>query len=550
MGKVIRRNQPCLNPECKSHDARQVYEDLTSFCFSCSTWFGAGKEQVELTEEPQMEKVEIAKSDTKLAEIDAYESRGFKERGITKPIAQFYNVRVSYNEKGEIDTHYYPYGEGEKRGYKIRKLPKSFSYTGTPGGLFGRHLFNGGGKRLIITEGEIDALTMAQASFDRYKKHYPIIALPSASSTAQLLENRDWIRSFQEVVLCLDNDSAGEEATKKALKIIGIDKAKIAKLPLKDPSDVFLKFGGERLLECVWSATYWTPAGIIKKDALWDALTNYNDVHAIPYPACLEGVNLKLKGMRSGEIVLLISGTGSGKSTILREILVHLIQTEKTAKVGIISLEESPAETARKISGMALNRNPAEEEIPIAELKVGFDTIFGDDRIVLLDHQGSIKDSSIVDQLEYMALMGCTHLMIDHITILVSEGADGLTGNEAIDKIMNDLLRLTKKHPIWIGLISHLRKTSTGGRSFEQGKLPSIDDIRGSGSIKQISHDIIAFARDLTADDEQERNTIKMSVLKARYTGLTGPIPGAWYNRKTGRLSGLKDMPDENFELA
>jgi hypothetical protein len=67
-----------------------------------------------------------------------------------------------------------------------------------------------------------------------------------------------------------------------------------------------------------------------------------------------------------------------------------------------------------------------------------------------------------------------------------------------------------------------------------------------SGSTKQISMDVIAFARDMTSTNEDVRNTIKMSVLKCRYTGLTGPVPGAIYNFKTGRL---KPMPPEGFEV-
>jgi len=253
--------------------------------------------------------------------------------------------------------------------------------------------------------------------------------------------------------------------------------------------------------------------------------------------------------MRGGEITLWTSGTGSGKSTLLREIAVHLLD-ETEDKIGIVSLEESPAETARKMAGMALNRNPAAEEIPLDELKIGYDQLFGDDRVLVLDHQGSISDGSIMDFLEYMCLSGAKYVFVDHITILASEGAEGLTGNEAIDKIMNDLLRLAKKYNVWIGLISHLRKTDNKGRSFEEGKLPSMDDIRGSGSIKQISMDIIAFARDSGSADEIERNTIKTKVLKCRYTGLTGPSGTLLYNFPTGRLSKGTDYDETEADDA
>ncbi len=545
MSKIIRKNLRCLNTDCNSSDARQLYDTGTSFCFSCQGFFGKQDNEESFEVEKTVTSPQISfKKHLSLEEIKELPIRGFKERNIKKDVTEFFDVRVTYGENGEIDSHYYPYDDN--KAYKIRKLPKDFTWLNKSTNLFGQTKFNGGGKRLIITEGEIDALSIAQASFDRYKKIYPVVAMSSASMTKSLLENRDWIRSFNEVILCLDNDEAGKKATEEAIKIIGIDKARIAKLPCKDPNEVLLKFDGNRLLQCVFEATAYVPAGIIGKEELWAALQNYNKSTSVPYPPCLGGVNTKLKGMRAGEIALFISGTGSGKSTVLREIMLHLLETTEE-KIGVVSLEESPAETARKLAGMVLNKNPAKEELTPEELKDGFDRVFASDRVILLDHQGSINDNSIIDQLEYMCLTGCKYLFIDHITILVSEGIENLTGNEAQDKVMNDLLRLVKRHPVWIGLVSHLRKAPSSGKSFEEGKLPSIDDIRGSGSIKQISFDIISFARNLTAIKETERNAIRMRILKSRYTGLTGNVLGSQYIYDTGRLISSTTEIQEDF---
>jgi twinkle protein len=411
--------------------------------------------------------------------------------------------------------------------------------------LFGRDKFSGAGKRLIIVEGEIDALSIAKASMDKYKKIYPVVALSSASMAKKsILENREWIRSFQEVILCLDNDEAGQSATDEAIRIIGLDKVKIARLPLKDPNEVLVKLDSSKLLQCIFDSAPYIPSGIITREALWEALVTYNSIPSVPYPTCIGGINTKTKGARLGEIALFVSGTSCGKSTVLREIMLSM-QEQTKDKLGVISLEESPAETARKLAGMALKQNPAKEEIPLDTLEIGFDKVFGSDRYMLLDHQGSIKDATIMDKLEYMALSGCKWLFIDHITILVSEGAEGLTGNEAIDKVMNDLLRFVKKYNVWIGLVSHLRKTNNTGKAFEEGEMPNLDDIKGSGSIKQVSFDIIAFARNLMAEDPVERNTIKMAVLKCRYTGLTGFIAPSYYDYDTGRFT--EEIPTENF---
>jgi replicative DNA helicase len=105
--------------------------------------------------------------------------------------------------------------------------------------------------------------------------------------------------------------------------------------------------------------------------------------------------------------------------------------------------------------------------------------------------------------------------------------------------MMSDLLKLVKQFPIWLGVISHLRKTGAGGKSFEEGHMASLDDIKGSGSIKQVSFDIIAFARNMIAEDERTKNTIRFRVLKARYSGNTGEAGSSFFNKTTRRLEAI-----------
>jgi twinkle protein len=358
-----------------------------------------------------------------------------------------------------------------------------------------------------------------------------------------VLAERDWVRSFDEVVIFHDNDEPGEKAKENLITIIGLDKVTTVNFKRNDANEVLTKDGEKALMEIIWDAEVPRPAGLVGKEELWEALVTQNSIVAKEYPDCLDGLNSKLKGMRFAEIALFVSGTGCGKTTLMREIGLHILETSDDM-IGICSLEETKAETARKYAAMSLKVNPQEAELSLDELRVGFDNVFGDDRVVVLDHKNSVKDASIVDKLEYMALMGCKYLFVDHITILVSEGTEGLTGNEAIDKIMNDLLRVAQQHNVWIGLVSHLRKTQRGTRNFEAGEMPTLDDIRGSGSIKQVSFDIIGFARDTTSALESENNTVHISVLKGRTVGRTGPTRGAIYDPKTGRYYADPNRPE------
>ena len=540
--KLVKTHQPCWDHECGSSDGLSIREDGSAFCFVCSTNFKGKENDTDMAQLGQMDSdravVPRNLQHTTLDMVADYPSYPMGSRKVSRDVVDFFDVRMSVDEDGKPEAHYYPYTrKGKTVAYKVRELPKNFRVVGDFKGveLFGQSKF-GGGNKLIITEGELDALAVAQASLEKYGRIYPVVSIPSASNYKVLLEQREWINGFKEVVLMFDQDEAGQEAVAKAAKILPVGKVKTCCLPEKDPSDVLVKQGGAALNAALWEAKTWSPAGVVMGEKIWDEFQRRSATESIPYPECLDGLNQKLKGIRQGEITLFTSGTGSGKSTVIKEIILDLL--DKTDdKVGLISLEESIGDTAEKFISMALKR-PVMDPPPLSEeeMRAGFDRVFQDERLVLLDHQGSVGDSSLIDKIEYMAQLGCKYMVLDHITIAVSEGSEGLSGNEAVDKVMSDLLKITKRYNIWLGLISHLRK-AMGSRSFEEGNLASIDDIKGSGSIKQISFDIIAFARNLVAEVEAERNTIHFRVLKSRFTGLTGDAGSAYYDNKTARLN-------------
>ncbi len=535
---------PC--DSCGSSDANHLYEDGHTHCFSCSR-----------TVQPKLERDKMKDygptpytSATNLTHIHDLSGHALSSRGITKEVVDFFDVKMGFDENRKPQSHYYPYTKkGVTVAYKERRLPKSFAVSGDFKSveMFGQSKFSGG-RTLVICEGEIDVMSVAQAFKDYKGVIYPVVGVPSASDTNAVLRQRDWINGFEKVILMMDNDDAGEKATDTIAKIIKTGKAYVATLPEKDANESYLKHGKTSILRAIWDAKEWSPADIVSGDAVWEHFKSRQEIKSIPYPSCLQGLNDKLDGMRYGEITLFTSGTGSGKSTVIKEIALDLLDTTDS-RIGLISLEESIGDTAEKFISMSLKKSVSDPP-PLDEkdLKAGFDKVFGDERLVLLDHQGSVGDSSLIDKIEYMCLMGCKYLVLDHITIAVSEGSKGLSGNEAIDKIMSDLLKVVKRHNVWLGLISHLRKAQDG-KSFEEGHLASIDDIKGSGSIKQISFDIIAFARNLIAEDETTRNTIKFRVLKSRFTGRTGDAGAATYDPSTTRLTDAVELEFEAVDL-
>jgi twinkle protein len=537
----------CPREDCGSSDAFSFKEgDAFGYCFSCGK-SSPLTDDVVVSEKPKATNT----SKMTLEDIQELDTRGFEERMIKKNVAAYFDVRVGYDDDGEINSHFYPYTrKGKVVAYKKRHMPKKFTIIGDFDQV---DLFNqskaSGGDRLTITEGEIDAMSVAAAQYEKYGRFFPVVSLTSATGMGALLKNRDWVRSFKEVTLCLDQDEAGREATEKAAKIIGYDKVRICNLPEKDANEVLLKHGPAKLMGCLFDAKTYSPAGVVRGEAIWDKFTEIQDAVMIAYPPALAGLQELLRGIRQGDLDLFTSGTGAGKSTVIKEIVLHI--HEKTEDmIGIISLEESVGDTAEKFVGMKIKKNLArlDKKLPEKELRKGFDEVFGDERIILLDHQGDVGDESLLDKIEHLALLGCKYIVLDHITIAVSEGAEGRTGNEAMDYVMKGLLKIVKKHNIWLGVISHLRKTDNKAKPFEEGYLPSLDDIKGSGSIKQIAFNVIAFARNMVHAEAKMRNLIRFRVLKARRAGDTGDAGAASYDPKTGRLAkaDISDFEDED----
>ena len=517
---------------CGSSDANAVYSDGSAFCFSCK------KTQAKDTQDTEVD-FSVIQTNLNLDEIESLPVDTF--RNISKSVLYNAGVKVEYDQDRNIISHYYPITINKKvKAYKKRIVAtKDFRVVGkaeVP------ELFNqsncGRYKNLVITEGEIDCLSIIEM-LTKAKAKFDVVSIVNGAQSARrnIASNLDFINKYDKVFLAFDNDEPGIASANDAAHVIKPGKAHIVNSVYKDANDALCKEQSDTYLSNVWGAKVYKPDNFVSGEKIWDAFKERSTVKSVPYPDCLKGLNDKLFGMRLGEITLFTSGTGSGKSTVVKETILNLLNNTED-KVGLISLEESIGDTATKLIGMSINKNiRMPEDVTEEEARKGYEKVFGDERLILLDHQGSVADTSLLDRIEYLAALGCNYLILDHITIAVSEGVDGATGNEAVDKVMSSLLKIVKRYNIHLTLISHLRKSSGEGKSFEEGIMPNLDSIKGSGSIKQISFDIIGFARNMMATEKSDRNIVKFAVLKSRFSGDTGSAGQASYNVSTGRLN-------------
>jgi twinkle protein len=223
-----------------------------------------------------------------------------------------------------------------------------------------------------------------------------------------------------------------------------------------------------------------------------------------------------------------------GKSQFIRELEYDLLQ-RTDANIGVLALEEDVATTALGIMSVASSRRlHLEEDTPVDELRPHWEATMGSGRYYLFDHWGSTSADELLSRVRHMAkACDCRYIVLDHLSIVVSSQENG-DERKAIDEIMTKLRTLVAETGITLFLVSHLRRGS--GTAHEDGGRISLQDLRGSQSIAQLSDIVIGMERNQQHEDDDVRNTTCVRILKNRYAGETGPACWLRYDKFTGRI--------------
>jgi twinkle protein len=559
MTKTLKSGQPC--PCGRSSDAFVIYDSGWGHCFSGKC--GGTNHKVDpdtLYPEPSLSELKSTRKNTvSLEEIQSYESRGNAERRLLKNVAEFYGIKASTAPDGSVERFFFPSvdpGSNTVSAYKVKnpRDKKDTYIVGGKTGLMGIEHFRNGGKRIVVTEGEEDCWAIQSANFLKYGKFYPVVHMGSASQTKNLLAERDTLLKFDEVVLWFDNDEEGNSAVEKAAKIIGYDRVKVVRSDQKDANDTLMlgtdmKKAADQVVYLMLDAKPYNPAGIVRGSDTWLKFKSQKEMKFLPWPPFLSKLNSMTFGRAIPSITMLAAGTGVGKSSLLREDIMHVRTLKQPSeKIGGVFLEETVGETTQGLLSIALNKRvglpttQTTEEEEYEAWKSIFVREDGEEDFLLIDHQGSVSDSSLLDKIEFLAVSGCKYIYLDHITIAVSEEKDNV--NAAIDHFMNRLLQLVQRHQVWICVVSHLRKVKAGEDSFESGARIFEDDLKGSGSLKQVAYQTIALSRNKLDEDETQRHTTAVWLLKDRRTGSSGPAGYYRFDGTTGRLVEVEPVSD------
>jgi twinkle protein len=524
------RHDPC--PNCGSSDGLGIYED-NEHCFVCSYHKNYGDNDISNNHEIR-HAVNMS-----VTPLPAGEQGAIKDRSILASSVNKYRVTVNTNSESQVG-HVYPYfdEDGSHVANKIRrKGEKAFywEWDTQSGVLFGQSFFPPGGRAVTIVEGECDAL----ATFQLTGSRYPCVSVKSSvEAKKNCADNFEYLNSFDKIVLCLDNDEPGQKAALAIAQLFQPGKVHIIKLEkAKDPND-YLMAGLEKEFINEWHrAPAYTPDGLLlgNDPSLLTDIIDYNEPQSIPSP--WSGLNHAIYGFRLSEFTLFLADTGVGKTTFMKEIEYKLLMDEEVKKygygIGFLHLEEPKRDTALGL--MSIHRNKT-YHLPDTvrsrdELIEAYNEVINTPRVVIYDHFGANDIDVIVSKVRHMAAMGCRYIVLDHLSIIVSDHSQD--ERKGLDEISTKLKTLCMNLDICLICVVHVNRNG---------------EVRGSAGPEKVANNMVRLIRDKKDPDEWRRNVTQIMVEKCRLSGRSGPAGYVWYDPDTGRLVELSKELSEAYE--
>ena len=269
------RHEPC--PSCGSKDNLARYSDGHGYCFGCN-YREHGSDSGVRNYQPRQRQIQM-NSDF----VDG-DYQYLSARNINEDTCKKWDYRVGELGGQPVQIANYKDQVGTRVAQKIRFRNKDFTVRGDMSdiGLYGEHLWSGTGKRAVVCEGEIDAMSISQAQGNQW----PVYSVPTGAAGAAraVRKSLELLNGYEEVVFRFDNDEAGVKASRECAQILPPGKARIAKLPLKDANDMLVQNRVQDLVNCLWQSKVFRPDGIVCGTELWDIVSAEDSMASVLYP--------------------------------------------------------------------------------------------------------------------------------------------------------------------------------------------------------------------------------------------------------------------------
>lgn len=401
---------------------------------------------------------------------------------------------------------------------------------------------------LLIVEGEGDCMSAIESGYLN-----TVSVCFGAGNYTWIEKNFDWLEQFDSIIICADNDEAGEKMRKECIFRLGSWRCKVVNVPryvglngqkvkIKDLNEVLYYMGKEKVMEIITQAS----------DVPVESVIDYSDVNAIDLDA-IDGVKTGFKEIDKrlmklffGTFNILTGVNGSGKSSMISQLTCQSI--EQGYPVWIYSGELPNFNTRSWMDYVfAGQRNLVQHNIGeteywkvTPEARRAMSEAYREKIFIYKDGKSHKVTYLIESMVECIRKFGVKLLVVDNLTSVNLECNDNNKYNKQ-EEFVTQLIDLAKKYNVAIILVVHPHKIETMRRLTKM-------DVQGISAIIDLAHRIISLYR-VTEDDKKgipKKNDgwfkppikadIMVDILKDRMLGFEGSSVGLFYDRPSRRF--------------
>jgi twinkle protein len=396
---------------------------------------------------------------------------------------------------------------------------------------------------LIITEGELDAMSVHQAGFPN------VVSVPGGAPQAEGQNNihkfsfmersADLLAEVPAVIIATDNDGPGKVLQNELIRMIGPFKCRRVAWPdnYKDANDVLVRAGDTALNRLIANAPNVPVVGITTGEDVWQDLQHAYD---FGWP---EGdksglANLdQIARLAPGYLSVWTGHSGSGKSTALDNVLVGLASVSGW-RTALYSPEQMPLARHQTNLLTIKARKPFKREyidrMTIEEARVTNDWASQYFSYIHPPQDRSLDSIIALIKME-VARRGINCWVIDPWNCISDEKPSHLNMTDWINIAMFKLKLLCQETGTHGCLVAHPTKMRAT-RPGQPEPMPTLTDISGSINFRNQADYGFVVHRD--QGDELNKNRVMIAVSKIRMeeTGEPGEIAYFDYDRPTARI--------------
>ena len=493
-----------------------------------------------------------------------------KDRGIRKEVCERFGVRAALSEKDgkTVEAYYFPsYNQkGQITGFMKQDITKGKEEDGhwlavgsvsIGNKLFGQDVaesINRKRANLVCTEGGWDCLSTFQALVDnvkgtKYEGMEPqVVSIPLGTKNAveAILHNEAYVTSHDALTVFFDDDHCtpaeakkgvmkgheAREAVAGALIDSGMSLMSItAEMGFKDASDYMQAGKSTELAKLVQFG---------KKPFSTEKIVRASEISfetvIEPQPQgviidCFPKLMKKINGFRMKELTLLLAPVNCGKSTVTSIFARKFMDAGH--KIGMIFLEEGNKETFQRLLASDLKVNYLKfkrDPLSVAskeQIQAAYDRITSNERLVMLNHFGSMPIDSFMAKVKHMVLVeGCKYILVDHVSMLIS-GLESDNERKDLDMAMTSLASFCSANSCHLVVVCHINRSDSHQFLPPKGQEGQPfwvnvrkESARGSASLEQLSWNILMLEPEIMPDFSRGR--VRLKVGKTRFGDSLG----------------------------